>query len=94
MELPGGAGLRAKVGVHSGEASDSLVGCSSTLHYRWAGSNIRPPRPILLKACSACWCCPSDVLMAEAKGQGHWIWMLYEKVTRNMLLEQVVWTGV
>ena len=34
MKLPGGACVRARVGVHSGEASDSLVGCSNTLHYR------------------------------------------------------------
>ena len=36
MKLPGPASVRAKIGVHSGEASDSLVGCSSTLHYRSA----------------------------------------------------------
>ena len=34
LELPGGGCMRAKIGVHSGKASDSLVGCSNTLHYR------------------------------------------------------------
>lgn len=46
MELPGGARVRAKIGLHCDEASDSLVGCSNTLHYRWDACHISCQHPL------------------------------------------------
>ncbi|BDA46593.1 hypothetical protein COCOBI_09-0450 [Coccomyxa sp. Obi] len=37
MQLPGGGTLPARIGLHSGEAADGLVGCANTLQYRLAG---------------------------------------------------------
>ena len=36
MKLPGGGCVRARVGLHRDEASDGLVGSSTSLHYRSA----------------------------------------------------------
>ena len=73
MKLPSGERVRARVGIHRDEASDGLVGCSTSLHYRFVAHSAGVHMAVALaRAFAGHQQCSVQMFEIRCQAQSHW----------------------